>query len=118
MQPYVLFVNHPKCRDMKIKKSGYIKKNKAPKGNNKIIKFRRCSKINTSDRITKKTRRPAIKKQCLRGGKPQQQVSIRSSSGRKEKFDTDRMAQTIDRSGVPLIECRTISNFCYFCAIC
>ena len=26
MQPYVLFVNHPKSRDMKIKKSGNIKK--------------------------------------------------------------------------------------------
>ena len=54
MQPYVLFVNHPKCREMKIKKSGNIKKNKVQKGNDKIITFR-CSKTNTSDRITKKT---------------------------------------------------------------
>ena len=71
MQPYVLFVNHPKCRDMKIKKSSNIKKNKAPKGNNKIITFRRCSKTNTSDRITKKTAAGYQKKPSKR--KPQQQ---------------------------------------------
>ena len=32
-----------------------ILRRKASKGNNKIITFRRCSKTNTSDRITKKT---------------------------------------------------------------
>ena len=32
-----------------------IFRRKAPKGNNKIITFRRCSKTNTSDRISKKT---------------------------------------------------------------
>ena len=42
--------------------------------------------------------------------KPQQQKSISSSSGRKEKFDTDRMAQTIGRSGVPFLMARDIEK--------
>lgn len=53
MQLYVLFVNHPKCRDMKSRNRAILRR-KAPKGNNKIITFRRCSKTNTSDRISKK----------------------------------------------------------------
>lgn len=71
---YVLFVNYPKCRDMNIKKSGNIKK-KSPEGNNKIITFRRCSKTNTSDRITKKTA-AGYQKKAFEDEKPQQQKSI------------------------------------------
>jgi hypothetical protein len=37
-------------------------------------------------------------------------VSIRRSSGRKEKFDLDRMARTTGRSGVPFMMARDIAK--------
>ena len=60
---------------MKIKKSGNIKK-KSPEGNNKIITFRRSSKTNTSDRITKKDTAAGYQKTKPSKRKPQQQKSI------------------------------------------
>ena len=94
---------------MKSKKSGNNKKNNVLKGNNKTTTSRRRSKIN-SGRIAKKRQRLAIKKTKPSKGKPQQQISIKRSSGRKEKFDTDRMAQTVGRSGVPFLMARDIAK--------
>ena len=37
-------------------------------------------------------------------------INIRRSSGRKEKFDVDRMTQTTSRSGVPFMMARDISK--------
>ena len=37
-------------------------------------------------------------------------INIRRSSGRKEKFDLDRMTQTTSRSGVPFMMARDISK--------
>lgn len=37
-------------------------------------------------------------------------IKIRRSSGRKEKFELDRMAQTVSRSGVPFLMARDISK--------
>ena len=37
-------------------------------------------------------------------------LTIRRSSGRREKFDTERMAQTVSRSGVPFLMARDISK--------
>ena len=37
-------------------------------------------------------------------------ITIRRSSGRKEKFDLDRMAATTSRSGVPFLMARDISK--------
>ena len=42
--------------------------------------------------------------------KKEQQIVIRRSSGRKEKFDTDRMAQTVSRSGVPFLMARDVAK--------
>jgi hypothetical protein len=42
--------------------------------------------------------------------KKEQQIVIRGSSGRKEKFDTDRMAQTVSRSGVPFLMARDVAK--------
>jgi hypothetical protein len=39
-----------------------------------------------------------------------QQLFIRRSSGRKEKFDTNRMAQTVSRSGVPFLMARDVAK--------
>jgi hypothetical protein len=37
-------------------------------------------------------------------------LTIRRSSGRREKFNMERMAQTVSRSGVPFIMARDISK--------
>jgi hypothetical protein len=84
---------------MKIKKSGNIKK-KSPEGNNKIITFRRSSK----------TRRPAIKKQSLRRGSRSNKNLSKAQVDARKKFDTDCMAQTIGRSGVPFLMARDIEK--------
>jgi hypothetical protein len=42
--------------------------------------------------------------------KQSKDITIRRSSGRREKFSTDRMAQTVSRSGVPFIMARDISK--------
>ena len=39
-----------------------------------------------------------------------EQVVIRRSTGRKEKFDTNRMAQTVSRSGVPFLMARDVAK--------
>lgn len=39
-----------------------------------------------------------------------QDVIIKRSSGRKEKFDTERLAQTVGRSGVPYLMARDIAK--------
>jgi hypothetical protein len=40
----------------------------------------------------------------------QQEIVIKRSSGRKEKFDTNRMAQTVGRSGVPFLMARDVAK--------
>jgi transcriptional repressor NrdR len=42
--------------------------------------------------------------------KQSKDITIRRSSGRREKFSTERMAQTVSRSGVPFIMARDISK--------
>jgi hypothetical protein len=42
--------------------------------------------------------------------KKEQQIVIRRSSGRREKFDTNRMAQTVGRSGVPFLMARDVAK--------
>lgn len=42
--------------------------------------------------------------------KQSKDITIRRSSGRREKFSTDRMAQTVSRSGVPFMMARDISK--------
>ena len=106
----MLFVNHSKRRDMKSKKSGNNKKNNVLKANKKTtVSLRRHSKTN-SDRIAKNRQRMPIKKTKPLKRKTQQQISIKRSSGRKEKFDTNRMAQTVSRSGVPFLMARDIAK--------
>jgi hypothetical protein len=58
-------------------------------------------------RMAKKTRVATKKKKVRR--KPAT-ITIRRSSGRKEKFDLDRMASTTSRSGVPFLMARDIAK--------
>jgi hypothetical protein len=58
----------------------------------------------TMETSTKNKKRTATKK------KKKTAINIRRSSGRKEKFDLDRMTQTSSRSGVPFMMARDIAK--------
>jgi vancomycin resistance protein YoaR len=61
----------------------------------------------------KGNKRVAKRKQKVSKRKPlkkERQIVIRRSSGRMEKFDTNRMAQTVGRSGVPFLMARDVAK--------
>jgi len=60
----------------------------------------------TKRRVAK---RSSKKKKRVARNKPTS-ITIRRSSGRKEKFDLDRMTQTASRSGVPFLMARDIAK--------
>ena len=98
--------------DMKSKKSGNnSKKKNTTKGNKKTSMSRRHS--NTGNGRTMKTRQQQVSKTKTKASKSkqqQQELVIKRSSGRKEKFDTNRMAQTVGRSGVPFLMARDVAK--------
>ncbi|MFL6462596.1 MAG: hypothetical protein ACJ71J_16915, partial [Nitrososphaeraceae archaeon] len=60
---------------------------------------------------TAKTRQQRVSKTKPSKMKQQQQeIVIKRSTGRKEKFDTNRMAQTVGRSGVPFLMARDVAK--------
>lgn len=79
-----------------------------------MAKTRRTKSI--SKKGTRSTRKPkgVKRKKRVQAGagrsKRKPEVVIRRSSGRKEKFDMDRMAQTTSRSGVPFLMARDIAK--------
>ena len=81
--------------------------------NNNSTKRNRTSKAHrdnaTNSRKTVK-RRPRVGKTQPLEKNQQQQITVRRSSGRKEKFDTNRMAQTVSRSGVPFLMARDVAK--------
>jgi hypothetical protein len=94
---------------MNSKKSG----NSNPKKNvRKVNKKTSMSKRHRDigNRRTSKTRQQRISKAKPSKRKQQQQIVIKRSSGRKEKFDTNRMAQTVGRSGVPFLMARDVAQ--------
>jgi hypothetical protein len=66
--------------------------------------------INARSKVsgTKSNTRRITKKKVV--NKQSQGVTIRRSSGRKETFSTDRMGQTVSRSGVPFMMARDIAK--------
>lgn len=56
-----------------------------------------------------KTKRQKSARSTSRRKKPAE-ITIRRSSGRKEKFDRDRLASTTARSGVPFLMARDIAK--------
>jgi vancomycin resistance protein YoaR len=69
--------------------------------------------LKSKSRKDKGNRRIAKRKRKVNKTRPlkqEQQIVIRRSSGRKEKFDTDRMAQTVSRSGVPFLMARDVAK--------
>ncbi|HKG30143.1 MAG TPA: hypothetical protein VKA91_02635 [Nitrososphaeraceae archaeon] len=89
-----------------------MKSKKSDNNNNNTTKRNRTSKAHrdnaTSTRKAVKRRPRVGKTQPLE--KNQQQITVRRSSGRKEKFDANRMAQTVSRSGVPFLMARDVAK--------
>ena len=89
------------------------KKSDNNNNNNNSTKRNRTSKSYrdnaTSTRKAVKGRPRVGKTQPLEKNQ-QQQITVRRSSGRKEKFDTNRMAQTVSRSGVPFLMARDVAK--------
>lgn len=90
---------------MKSKKSDNNNYNSTKR--NRTSKAHRDNATNTRKAVKRRSRvgktKPLEKHQ-------QQQITVRRSSGRKEKFDTDRMAQTVGRSGVPFLMARDVAK--------
>jgi hypothetical protein len=86
---------------MNSKKSG---NNTTKKNVRKVNKKTSMSKRHRDigNRRTSKTRQQRISK-TKPSKRKQQQIVIKRSSGHKEKFDTNRMAQKVGRSGVPFL---------------
>jgi hypothetical protein len=89
-------------------------KSKKSDNNNNSTKRNRTSKAHKDNATnTKKAvkRKPRVgKTQPLEKNQQKQQITVRRSSGRKEKFDTNRMAQTVSRSGVPFLMARDVAK--------
>jgi len=62
-----------------------------------------------SKRTKRTSRRRTIAKRKTKRRKPAT-ITIRRSSGRKEKFDVDKMTKTTSRSGVPFLMARDIAK--------
>jgi hypothetical protein len=94
---------------MKSKKSDNNKKKNIIKGNKKTSMSSR-RRDTDNGRTTKTRQRLVSKTKPSKMNQQQQQIAIKRSSGRKEKFDTDRMAQTVGRSGVPFLMARDVAK--------
>jgi transcriptional regulator NrdR family protein len=71
----------------------------------------RAAKRHTVKKIRSRSITPMNKKRTAATKKKKKfATNIRRSSGRKEKFDVDRMSQTTSRSGVPFMMARDIAK--------
>src|SRR5919205_1638336 len=115
----MLFVYHPYNVDyMKSKKSisnNTKEKKNAIRGNKKIsIPNRRrggekiSRTLRTRQQRISKTKRSKRKKHQQEVEPPQ--IALKRSSGHKERFDANRMAQTVGRSGVPFLMARDVAK--------
>ena len=88
-------------------------KSKKSNNNNNSTKRNRTSKAHRDNATNTREavkRRPRVGKTQPLEKNQQQQITVRRSSGRKEKFDTNRMAQTVSRSGVPFLMARDVAK--------
>ena len=96
---------------MKSKKSNNYGKKNVMKGSKKATI---PSRLRDKNSTTTKTRRQRISKTKPSKRKQRQlqkqELIVKRSSGRKEKFDTNRMAQTVSRSGVPFLMARDVAK--------
>ena len=81
------------------KKTNTNKKKKINQNENK-----KTSKLGNNENLATKNRASKQK------SKPEKDIIIERSTGRKEKFDTNRLAQTSSRSGIPFVMAKDIAE--------
>lgn len=81
------------------KKTNTNKKKKINQNENK-----KTSKLGNNENLATKKRASQQK------SKPEKDIIIERSTGRKEKFDTNRLAQTSSRSGIPFVMAKDIAE--------
>ena len=81
------------------KKTNTNKKKKINQNENK-----KTSKLGNNENLATKKRASQQK------SKPEKEIIIERSTGRKEKFDTNRLAQTSSRSGIPFVMAKDIAE--------
>lgn len=81
------------------KKTNTNKKKKINQNENK-----KTSKLGNNENLATKKRASQQK------SKPEKDIIIERSTGRKEKFDTKRLAQTSSRSGIPFVMAKDIAE--------
>ena len=81
-----------------------IKPKPIPKGSGEMSSNSRSRSRMKNNKGPKKSPKKRVTNRQSKG------ITIRRSSGRREKFSTERMAQTVSRSGVPFIMARDISE--------
>ena len=86
-----------------IKSSG--KKNKMKVKRNVSIDTKRATRRKVTSARRPKTLKTQRRKTALK-----KEIVVKRSSGRVEKFDTNRLAQTVSRSGVPFLMARDIAK--------
>jgi hypothetical protein len=82
-----------------------IKPKPIPKGSGEM-----SSNSRSRSRILRKNKGPKKSPKKRVTNRQSKGITIRRSSGRREKFSTERMTQTVSRSGVPFIMARDISK--------
>lgn len=76
-----------------------MKKNTANKKDPSAKRIRRVNEASPKNNSSRRKNKNKFDRK-----KKEKQIVIKRSSGRHEKFDINRMSQTVSRSGVPLIE--------------
>jgi hypothetical protein len=99
--------SNSKAKKKGIKSGG--KKNKMKVKRNLNVDTKRVTRTKVTSARQQKTlrsrRNPQRRKTALK-----KEIVVKRSSGRVEKFDTNRLAQTVSRSGVPFLMARDIAK--------
>jgi hypothetical protein len=86
-----------------------VLKNPKKTNTNKKKKVKQTGKKNSQLGNTKKNL-ATQKRGSEQKSKPEKDIVIERSTGRKEKFDTNRLAQTSSRSGIPFVMAKDIAK--------
>lgn len=70
----------------------------------------RSGKVNSQKKRTKRQSSKATGKTRTKKRTKKSDIIIKRTSGRREKFETDKMAQTVSRSGTPFLLARDVAK--------
>ena len=85
---------------------GVMRKNKSERPRSRRTDLKRAKKKISTTKPSKKL----VKKRSAVKPHVKKEILVQRSSGREEKFDTNRLAQTVSRSGVPYLMARDIAK--------